>query len=552
MSTQSLDGSKLREMLIGGAENIRQNLSEINDLNVFPVPDGDTGTNMTMTIDGGLAELGGASSSLSSVMDRFAHGMLLGARGNSGVILSQIFAGIKEVLSRYESVTAVDLAEAYKSGIEKSYASVVNPTEGTILTVFRESTEYASERIDSTSTIEDFYRLHIEEARRSLERTKEILPVLAEADVVDSGGAGYLCIAIGMYSALTGEFSEELYKVSEPMPAAPRLDLDSFRRDSVLEFGYCTEFLLRLTCDKTPDFESFDPAIIISTLEELGGESIVCYKTDDIVKVHVHTFEPGAVLNACQRYGEFLTLKIENMSVGHTEAEAKPKKVNELNKPYSVIAVATGEGLSSLFLDMGADGIIKGGQTANPSTEEFLEAFDAYHAEDIIVLPNNKNILLAAKQAQEMYKDARIHIVPTKTIMQGYAALSVINPGVSDIDTIVESAARAAAESVGGEITCAVRDVSIDGVDIKKGDYIAISEGSITAVADTSEQALLKMLASVADLDEREIVTLFVGLDVDDERRAEITERLEELYPELEIIVYKGGQELYDFLVTVE
>ena len=201
---------------------------------------------------------------------------------------------------------------------------------------------------------------------------------------------------------------------------------------------------------------------------------------------------------------------------------------------------------------MGADGIIKGGQTANPSTEEFLEAFDAYHAEDIIVLPNNKNILLAAKQAQEMYKDARIHIVPTKTIMQGYAALSVINPGVSDIDTIVESAARAAAESVGGEITCAVRDVSIDGVDIKKGDYIAISEGSITAVADTSEQALLKMLASVADLDEREIVTLFVGLDVDDERRAEITERLEELYPELEIIVYKGGQELYDFLVTVE
>ncbi len=550
MSTTLLDGKKLKEMLIGGAENIHSNIAEINDLNVFPVPDGDTGTNMTKTIEGGLAEISSMHSErISDVIDKFAHGMLLGARGNSGVILSQIFAGIKEALTKYEKITALDLVEAYRSGIEKSYSSVMNPTEGTILTVFRESTEYAAKKINKKSTIEDFYKYHIEEAKRSLERTKELLPVLAEADVVDSGGAGYLCIALGMYYALTGELNTGEYKFDSQSDTA-KVDIDLFTRDSVLEFGYCTEFLLRLMTAKV-DPDSFEVSEIVKLLESLGGESIVAYKEGDIVKVHVHTFDPGAVLHECRAFGEFLTMKIENMSVGHSEGEsAKAKKPKE-RKRMSVLAVATGEGIASLFADMGADGIISGGQTSNPSTEEFIEAFKKYDAENIIVLPNNKNVFLAAKQAAELYEAANVYIVPTATLMQGYSALSVITPGITDMETLVQGAARAAEGVVGSEITRAVRDVTINGVQVSCGDYISITDGKITSVKENAEEALLALLESL-DMDEYELITLFVGKEVDDDRRAEITERLEELYPACEVTVYKGGQEVYDYLVAIE
>lgn len=546
MSTAILDGKKLKDMLIGGAENMRSNLAEINDLNVFPVPDGDTGTNMTKTIEGGISEISSLDTdSIGGVMDKFAHGVLLGARGNSGVILSQIFAGITEELKKYDKVTARDLAKAYKSGIEKSYKSVMNPTEGTILTVFRESTEYALKNIGDTSTIDDFFRLHIEEAKRSLARTKEILPVLAEADVVDSGAAGYLCIAMGMYLALTGEIKSTVYKFDSDKSAAA-LDIDRFTRDSVLEFGYCTEFLLRLTSAKV-DPDAFDERTVISELEALGGESIVAFKTQDIIKVHVHTFTPGRVLEACQKYGEFLTLKIENMSVGHTE-EPKKKKTN---KKFSTIAVATGEGICSLFTDMGADIIIGGGQTANPSTEEFVAAFESVDSEYVIVLPNNKNVFLAAKQAAELWDKERVRIIPTATLMQGYSALSVITPAVTDIDALVAGAERAAASVVSGEITCAVRDVTIDGLDIKKGDYIAITDGKISCASANAEQAVMDMLSSL-DMDDYEIITLFVGEGVTSERRADLTERIADEYPEQEVEVYEGLQPLYDYLLAIE
>ena len=555
MSTGRLDGKKLKEMLIGGAEGVRRDLSEINDLNVFPVPDGDTGTNMTKTIEGGIAEISALETDkVSEIMDRFAHGMLLGARGNSGVILSQIFAGIKGALEDSESVSALELAEAYKGGIEKSYASVMNPTEGTILTVFRESSEYAAKMIDENSSIEDFYKYHIEEAERSLARTKEILPVLAEADVVDSGGAGYLCIARGMYRTLTGEMSVGSYSYSVDAHA-PTVDINSFTRDSVLEFGYCTEFLLRLMTAKT-DPDAFCVDTVRGLLEELGGESIVAYKEGDVVKVHVHTFDPGRVLSECRRFGEFLTVKIENMSLGHSgSAEKKPSdgpkfKINP-KKSFAVLAVATGEGLSSLFTDMGADGIISGGQTSNPSTEEFIEEFKKYKTEHIIVLPNNKNVYLAANQAAELYTDAKVHIVHTATLMQGYGALSVITPGITDIDVLVSSAESAAKGVLGSEITRAVRNVTINGVEVHEGDYISITDGRITSVEESAEEALTALLDEV-DTDDYEILTLFVGKDVSDERRADITEKIEELYPELELTVYKGGQEVYDYLIALE
>lgn len=547
MSTSRLDGKILKQMLIGGAESIRSNMTEINDLNVFPVPDGDTGTNMTKTIEGGLSEIvSGSSESVADVISKFAHGMLLGARGNSGVILSQIFAGIKEALDKYDTVGATELAEAYKSGIDKSYAAVTNPTEGTILTVFRESVEYAAKNITSESSLEDFYRLHIEEAKRSLERTKDLLPVLAEADVVDSGGAGYLAIALGMYAALSGKVKADSYKF-DSQPASSSINLDDFTRDSVLEFGYCTEFLLRLMTKKV-DPDAFSVDEIIEVLESLGGESIVAYKEGDIVKVHVHTHTPGDILSACQRFGEFLTLKIENMSLGHSDVTPKKKKP----KKFSVLAVATGEGISGLFTDMGADGIVSGGQTQNPSAEEFVEAFRQHEAENIIVLPNNKNVFLTAKQAAELYDAAKVHIIPTATLMEGYAALSVMTPGVTDVNALCDSLTRAAKSVAGGEVTRAVRDATVSGVDVKCGQYFAIVGGKILAVSDNREETLLGMLSEIEDMDEREIISLFVGCDVDDDSRADITERIEELYPDFEVIVYKGGQEVYDYLVAVE
>ena len=547
MSRKTIDGKCFAEMLQGGAAMLQEHAREVDDLNVFPVPDGDTGTNMTKTLEVGLSEIAeDKTDSIGALSDNFAHGVLLGARGNSGVILSQIFAGINQELSKHDKVGARELAEAYKSGIKKAYSAVQNPTEGTILTVFRESTEYAAENITDDSTVEDFFKLHIEKARRSLEKTKDILPVLAEADVVDSGGAGYLYIVMGMYAALTGELGDLQFKLGAA-ENQPRIDIDLFTRDSKLEFGYCTEFLLRLMSDRT-DPDSFDINTVLGVLEELHGESIVAYKERDIIKVHVHTFKPGEVLSRMQAYGEFLTVKIENMSLGHSESE-KPKKKN--NKAYSVLAVATGDGLCELFSEMGADEIVAGGQTANPSTEEFISAFERCDTENIIVLPNNKNVILAANQAAEMYDKAKVYIIPTRSLMQGYGALSVITPGITDMEMLAENAERAAEGVFGAEISRAVRDATVNGVSVKEGDYISVSCGEISAVAESAETAVLAQLDAV-DMDEYEIITLFVGKGVTEEKRAELTEAIEDKYPDCEVTVYIGGQDVHEYMLAIE
>ena len=542
MSTKFIDGKCYLKMLSGGAAMLSLHADELNALNVFPVADGDTGTNMLKTIEGGIVAADGDTDSIGEVSKKFSRGILLCARGNSGVILSQIFAGINEVLSEMAEVDAMALVKAYRQGIKRSYAAVQNPTEGTILTVFRESTEYAADNMTADSAIEDFYSLHIEEAKRSLERTPELLPALKEAGVYDSGAAGYLNIAIGMLDALEGKkiTYEPMQKVRECA-----VDIDRFTRDSVLEFGYCTEFLLRLTTAKV-DYKTFEVSFAVDVLKELGGESIVAYKEEDILKVHVHTFNPGSVLARMQEYGEFLTVKIENMSLGHTEAAKKPAK-----KDFAVVAVAQGDGMSALFTDMGADRIVSGGQSANPAISDFVDAFRSCEAESIIVLPNNKNIILAARQAAEIYTDAKIHVLNTKNMAQGYAALSVITPGIKDIDALIASAERAAADVIGGEITRAVRDTVVNEKKIHEGDYIAISGGEIVAVEETPEDALCAMLEEV-DIDLCEIITLFVGKGVSEERRAALTERLKDLYEDFEINVYEGGQDVYDYLVAVE
>lgn len=545
MSTKTIDGKCYARMLLGGAAMLALHIKELNALNVFPVSDGDTGTNMLKTIEGGLSEVDQDSCDhIGELSKQFSKGVLLSARGNSGVILSQIFAGISDVLEEYESATALTLAKAYRHGIEKSYAAVQNPVEGTILTVFRESTEYAAERMDKNSTLEDFFCLHIKEAKRSLETTKDLLPVLKEADVVDSGAAGYLYIAEGMHQALGGK--EVVYELSARKKESDA-NIDLFTRDSVLKYGYCTEFLLRLTNTKC-DPDSFEISAAIAILKEMGGESIVAYKQDDIIKVHVHTFAPGEVLAKMQSFGEFLTVKVENMNLGHTESE---KNKHKINKEYAVIAVAQGEGIAALFEDMGADIIVAGGQSCNPSIEDFMEAFKQCETKDIIVLPNNKNMILAANQAAQIYADATVHVVHTKNIAQGYSALSVITPGIKDIASLVKSAEHAASTVIDGEITRAVRDATVNGKKVTSGDYIAISEGNIIATADTPEDAVLSMLSSV-DIDLCEIMTIFVGANVSENSRAALTETLKKIYDGYEIVVYDGGQELYDYFVAIE
>lgn len=544
-NTHCINGNRLSRMLVGGTASLAANAQRLNSLNVFPVSDGDTGTNMLKTMEGGIAQAQrDESEHIGRTVGSFARGALLSARGNSGVILSQIFAGIAEELAQLDAADAKQIARAYRKGIEKSYAAVQNPTEGTILTVFRESTDYAAAALTEQSTVEDFFRLHIERARQALAETKELLPVLKEADVVDSGAAGYLNIAEGMYRALTGE--APVYTASADERSAS-VDIDRFTRESVLEFGYCTEFLLRLTNAKV-DPDTFALNTVLGDLKALGGESVVAYKQGDIVKVHVHTFTPGAVLTKMQQYGEFLTLKIENMSLGHSGTlPEKPKST----RAFSVVAVACGDGLGVLFSQMGADQIISGGQTANPSIEQFVEAFQACGTKDILVLPNNKNILLAARQAAQIYTDATVHVIESKSMVQGYSALSVITPGITDIDALTESARRAAESVVDAQITRAVRDAQIDGVNVHSGDYIAILGGKIAAVAETAEQAVLAALET-EDTDLCEIITLFVGKNVSDERRAALTEQLKETYADCEVTVYEGGQDVYDYFVGLE
>ena len=551
METLFLDGRALRGMLIGAAKNIKENVDYINELNVFPVPDGDTGTNMTKTIEGGIAEMMSNSENdklnVSTVISKFAHGALLGARGNSGVILSQIFAGISEVLSGCEMARVSDLCKAYLRGVEKAYNSVTNPVEGTILTVFREAAEYAASNLSENSYVEDFLSLHIKEAKNSLLRTKDILPALKEADVVDSGGAGYLFIASGMYSALTGEEVYDTYEFLESSPTTA-VNIDAFTRDSVLEFGYCTELLLRLQTAKV-DPDTFDVGELISYLESIGGESIVSYKTGDVVKVHVHTENPGFVLTKAREYGELLTVKIENMSLQHNDTEAEKNKREHV--PMAVVTVATGEGMSELFTTIGADKIISGGQTQNPSAEDFIKAFEEVNADDIIVLPNNKNIFLTAVHASSMWDEDRVHIIPTKTLMQGYAALSMISHD-GDVEGAIESANEAIENVIDVEITYAVRDAIVGGTNIKKGEYMAISNSSIKATASTPEEALLTMLEGLDELDEREVISVFVGCDVTEAKRAELTETLTERYPDHEIMFYNGGQAVYSYLIAIE
>ena len=544
MST--IDVKVLKNMLLGGAANLKNHSAEINELNVFPVPDGDTGLNMCKTIDGGVVKIKNKDfNTVSELMDEFMHGALLSARGNSGVILSQIFKGISVGVSGLKEVTIVDLAHACEEGVKYSYSAVERPVEGTILTVFREATEYVVRNVTEETTFEEFFKLHIEQCVKTLAKTKDILPQLKEAGVVDSGGAGYLRIAEGMYKALTGE--EIAVTVEDYQETEKELDFSAFTRDTVMTYGYCTELIIRLQTIKT-EIDGFDVSVIRDELKEIGGDSIVTYVDGDIVKVHVHTLTPGLVLNICQKYGEFLHLKIENMTLQHEETIGD--KAQE-KKHIAVVTVASGDGLVSLFKELGADSVVNGGQTGNPAAGDFIKEFKKINAENIIVFPNNGNIILAAEQAAELYTDAKVTVIPTKTIQQGYCALSVVSD-CEEFDDLIADIKAVISGVTSYEVTYAVRDAVVNGVSVKKDEFMCISDGKLVSAGYTKVNVLMDAIKNTEDIEDKEILTVFYGKNLSDNEKNRFRNAVSETYPDFEFIEYEGGQDIYSFLVSIE
>lgn len=556
-----LGGLLLSKMARGGANQLHANADQVNKLNVFPVPDGDTGDNMRMTIESGIAAIENMDSdNLAEVMKTLSHGMLLGARGNSGVILSQFFAGVAKGLENSKKASAKTFGAALELGVEKAYASVMTPTEGTILTVVREAVEYAVANIDENSTIRTLFADLIKEMHASLDRTPEILPVLKEAGVVDSGGAGLLYIMEGFNRVLNGEEIADAPASVAKHSTTPSFTFDA---DSVMTYGYCTELLLQLQNTKT-DVDAFDIESLKSFLSSIG-DSVVAFKTESIVKLHVHTLTPEKVLEHCRKYGEFLTVKIENMSLQHTqtlqnenaaeetkESTVKAEKSDTPKKKYAMVAVCNGAGIESLYSELGVDAVIRGGQTNNPSTSDFLEAFENINAEHIFVFPNNSNIFMAAQQAADLYFEAKIHVLPSKSVGTGYVAISSANLLNEDVNEVVSEMKAAMGRVTAGYISPSIRDADMNGVHIHNGDTIGIIEKEIVVSEENRIDAVTKLSSLLLDLPEKFMLTVFCGEDALESEQNELTSYLSKNYPDAEVYFIDGGQEIYPYIFVAE
>ncbi len=547
-----LSGTLYVEMVKGGAGNLANNRSIVNDLNVFPIPDGDTGDNMFMTIDSGVSSAEGMEEpTLGDIAGKLAKGMLLGARGNSGVILSRIFAGIAKGFEGVEKADIPTLGQALERGVRESYNAVSEPTEGTILTVYREAVQYANGRISNATTLSRYFDDFTEEVQNSLLRTPELLNVLKEAGVVDSGGAGLFYIAQGMKDALSGKMP-----VSGGTPtdtrAPKKVDTSRFNEDSVLQFGYCTEFLLQLQNCKV-DVAHFDPEELFRWLND-HGESVVAFAEGSVIKVHIHTMHPGEILNHCQQYGEFLTLKIENMTLQHSEVTIenrfevpKPKK----KKKFALVCVAAGEGMKNTLFSMGVDQIVDGGQSMNPSTGDFLDAFGKIDAETIFVFPNNGNVILTAHQAAELYKEADVRVVQSKNIGQGYAGVSMFDTSSDNADEIEKELADALENVVTGSVSRSIRDTEKDGIRIQTGDYIGFVDDRIYVAAPDALTAA-KELARKLDASSKDILLLLCGAEAKEEEARKLYEELKADCRRAEVIFIDGGQPVFDYVLVLE
>lgn len=546
-----IDGISFGEMLKAGLYNLKTNIQTVNDLNVFPIPDGDTGDNMYATMLGGVKAIRADDDILGDVAKAVGEGMLLGARGNSGVILSQMFAGITKVFANHEKADVEIIAEAFKSGVEYAYASVMEPVEGTMLTVLREATEYATKRIDQNSTAITFISDYLDETKRSVKRTPELLYVLKEAGVVDSGGEGISYIIEGFLKSLKGE---KLSDVPVSVQGESKtVDFSLFNEDSVMEFGYCTEFLLQLTKSKT-DISKFSLEDMKKRLTEFG-DSLVAVMNGSIVKIHVHTLTPGAVLEYAQSFGEFLTLKIENMTLQHNETAEKKVNVefkkNLTRKERGIVTVANGEGLISTFKELGADVVIDGGQGKNPSVEIFLKAFDAVNAETIFVLPNNGNIMMAAKESAKLYKESDVRVINAKTLGDGYAVLGALDIEDKETDEIVLQMESDLAESTCLMVSKANRDTKSGEIDVKDGDYIGFT-GNDILVSEADKVSCAVNLLKNKHAEEKEFIVVFYGKDVNQDQKEEFEYKISEEFSNAEFYSIDGDQEIYDFVIVLQ
>ena len=543
---KTLDGILFARMVGSGAANLKAHAKEINDLNVFPIPDGDTGDNMLLTMMGGIHGDEHSCDKLCEVAARVSSGMLLSARGNSGVILSQFFEGIKNGFSGLNTANTNEIGEAFRQGVKQAYSSVMTPTEGTILTVVREATEYACNQ--NTDTPEAFLNAFIGEAKASLARTPKLLPVLKKAGVVDSGAAGLIYIVDGMMKAVIGEDIGDFSEVTE---ATQELDLDAFGEDSVLEFGYCTELLLRLQNAKT-DIPSFDVKAITDYLQTIG-DSIVTVRNGSIVKLHVHTMTPQKVLDFCQQYGEFLKVKIENMSLQHnnTVTEEKESTPAKERKKYGIVAVCSGEGLKEAFCERGADVIVDGGQSMNPSAEDFIVAFDEVNADVIFVFPNNGNIVLTAQQAAHLYEKSDVRIIESATIGAGYASLAMYDTNSDDADTIAADLKEAMEGVVTAEISHCVRDASIDGTDLHTGEYIGFVGKNLLAANDNRLSAVCETIDRIGFAG-YDVCIVICGKEATDKEAEQIESFIHSHYKGKEVYIINGGQDVYDYILIIE
>ena len=559
MPVKKIDGELYSQLITAGAANLSIHEEEVNNLNVFPIPDGDTGSNMLLTMNGGKNAII-QEANISKAAQVIASGMLLSARGNSGVILSQFFDGISSGFADLATADVAQFGIACREGVKHAYEAVMTPVEGTILTVVKDATEYAcSIKADS---ILDFIENFIAEAKLSLERTPNLLPVLKKAGVVDSGGAGLIYIMEGMKQFLKGETistanKDDLTKSQHGGnfgSQAKGIDLNKFTSDSILEFGYCTELLLRLQNAKC-DVENFS----VETIKEyLGtiGDSIVAFKTGSIIKIHVHTKNPGKVFDFCQQYGEFLTVKVENMSLQHNNLDedefAKPKKDNTKDaKKYGVVAVASGSGIQQMFREHGADVVINGGQSMNPSAEDFIKAFKEANAETIFVFPNNGNVILAAKQAAKLFQEAQIEVIETKTIGQGYAGLTMLDTTSNDTQQILDDINMGIEGVDTYMISHCVRDAEMDGKQLHAGDYIGFLDKKILVASSDRKKTAFQTVEGI-DFTDHEVCILIRGIDSTSYEEEEVRNYLMLKHPGIEVYEVEGGQDIYSYIFIVE
>ena len=540
MSVSSIDVTLFRRMVINGAINLKNNSDEVDRLNVFPVPDGDTGTNMSLTVTSGIRELEACESS--SIIDNakvLSRGALMGARGNSGVILSQFFrglyVGLKELSHNYLSIE--DFTNCLQSGCEIAYKAVMEPVEGTILTVIRESIEAVKK--STFTTIDDLLACYLEAANKALQNTPNLLPVLKEAGVVDSGGAGFVKIVEGMNLALKGE----ILVASNDTQVSQEAKVEQID----IKFLYSIDFVLEL---KKPDkFVERELSAALSLL----GDSLSVTKEDNKVKAHINTNRPGRAIEISQKQGEFLSLTIDNRKVqiaNKNVAEAPAPAKAEAKKDFALVAVCFGEGIVSTFKELGVDYVIEGGQTMNPSTEAFVEAIKTVNAKNVIIIPNNSNVIMAANQAASMVKDVNVAVLKAKTIAQGYASLVNYNPEAG-LDENVEAMTAQIETVTSGELTYSIRDTEIKGVKIKSGDYMGISNGQIVVSTAKKDDALKDLLGKIIT-EESAVVTLFCGKDVTKDEMDNAESMCLELNPDIDVELIDGKQDIYSYIIAVE